>query len=73
MLTECERVFSTAKKTIIPGRNALSDVIVEACECLKAWWNNNVMSGAIEPKTSGLKRKAAAMKEDDEGLVGLPD
>jgi len=31
MSSECERVFSSAKK-------ALADDIIEATECLKAWW-----------------------------------
>jgi hypothetical protein len=42
MPTECERVFSAAKKTITPERNALSERVIEACECLKAWWRNKV-------------------------------
>jgi hAT family C-terminal dimerisation region len=69
MSTECERVFFAAKKTITPERNALSDKIIEACECLKAWWRNKVISEAIEPKASGPKRKAAVMKEEDEVLA----
>ena len=73
MSTECEGVFSGAKNTITSGRNALNDRVIEACECLKAWWRNKVISGAIEPKTRGLKTKAEAMEEDDEVLAGLPD
>jgi hypothetical protein len=73
MSTDCERVFSAAKKTITSRRNALSDKVIKACEFLKAWWRNKVISGATEPKTSGPKRKAAAMEEDDEVLAGLPD
>jgi hypothetical protein len=37
MLTECERVFSSAKKLITPERNNLREDIIKACECLKAW------------------------------------
>jgi hAT family protein len=37
---ECERVFSSAKKLITPERNKLADDIIEALECLKAWWDN---------------------------------
>jgi hypothetical protein len=36
MLTECEQVFSSAKKLITPERNQLEEDIIEACECLKA-------------------------------------
>ena len=31
MSTECERVFSSAKKLLTPERNALSEDIIEAC------------------------------------------
>jgi len=40
MSTECERAFSSAKKLLVPERNALSMDIIEACECLKTWWKN---------------------------------
>jgi hypothetical protein len=35
----CERVFSSAKKLIIPERNSLADDTIEAVECLKAWFD----------------------------------
>ena len=63
MLTECERVFSSAKRTITPERNALSERIIEACECLKAWWRNKVISVAVE---ATRKRKTSATEEDEE-------
>lgn len=69
MSTECERVFSAAKKTITPERNALSERVIEACECLKAWWRNKVISVTIE---AARKRKASATEEDEE-QVGLPN
>ena|SRR5271170_6240005 len=34
--SEHERVFSSAKKLLIPERNALVDDIIEVTECLKA-------------------------------------
>jgi hAT family C-terminal dimerisation region len=40
---ECERAFSSAKKLITPERNSLADDIIEALECLKAWWNNGLV------------------------------
>jgi hypothetical protein len=43
MLTECERVFSSAKKLLIPERNKLTEDIIEACECLKAWWKKELI------------------------------
>jgi hypothetical protein len=36
MSTECERVFSSAKKLLTPIRSCLKEDIVEATECLKA-------------------------------------
>jgi hypothetical protein len=43
MSTECERTFSSAKKTVSPSRNGLKDDIIEATECLKAWWDNGLI------------------------------
>jgi len=43
MATECERVFSSAKKLLTPDRNALKDDIIEATECLKAWWKDELI------------------------------
>jgi hypothetical protein len=43
MSTECERVFSSAKKLITPERDQLEEDIIEACECLKAWWRNSLI------------------------------
>ena len=43
MPTECERVFSSAKKLIAAERNQLVEDIIEACECLKAWWRNRLI------------------------------
>jgi hAT family C-terminal dimerisation region len=40
---ECERAFSSAKKLITPERNSLGDNIIEALECLRAWWNNGLI------------------------------
>jgi len=38
MSSECEKIFSSAKKLLTPERNALADDIIEATECSKAWW-----------------------------------
>ena len=40
---ECERAFSSAKRLITPDRNALDDDLIEAVECLKAWWDNGLV------------------------------
>ena len=43
MSTECERVFSSSKKLLTPERNRLAEDIIEACECLKAWWKKELI------------------------------
>jgi hypothetical protein len=43
MSAECERVFSSAKKMVTAERNRLSEDIIQACECLKVWWDNGIM------------------------------
>jgi len=35
---ECQRAFNSAKRFVTPDRNALGDDLIEALECLKAWW-----------------------------------
>jgi hypothetical protein len=44
MSAECERVFSSVGKMITPERNRLGDDIIEACECLKAWWDKEIIA-----------------------------
>jgi hypothetical protein len=40
---ECERAFNSAKGLITPDRNALRNDLIEALECLKAWWDNRLI------------------------------
>jgi hypothetical protein len=40
---KCERVLSSAKKMVTMERNRLSEDIIQACEYLKAWWDNGFM------------------------------
>jgi hAT family C-terminal dimerisation region len=42
--TECERVFNSAKKLLTPMRSCLKEDIIEATECLKAWWDCGMIS-----------------------------
>src|SRR3954447_15117774 len=44
--TECESTFSSAKKLVTPERDRLADDVIEACKCLKAWWE----CGVIKPR-----------------------
>jgi hAT family C-terminal dimerisation region len=59
MSTECERVFSGAKRTIIPERNRLSESVIEAWECLKAWWREGIVTNA---SPGAKKRKVSEME-----------
>jgi hAT family C-terminal dimerisation region len=47
MATQCERVFSAAKRTLTPERNALGLNILKAYECLRWWWRNGVVMGIV--------------------------
>jgi hypothetical protein len=47
MATQCERVFSAARRTLTPERNGLGLKVLEACECLRWWWRNGVVTGAV--------------------------
>jgi hypothetical protein len=38
-----ERAFSGTKKFITPGRNALANATIKATECLKAWWDQDLI------------------------------
>ncbi|KAG7410173.1 putative AC transposase [Fusarium oxysporum f. sp. raphani] len=38
MSDECERLFSSVKLTIVDRRGRLKADIIEACECLRAWY-----------------------------------
>ncbi|KJZ69857.1 hypothetical protein HIM_10757 [Hirsutella minnesotensis 3608] len=38
MSDECERLFSSAKLTVVDRRGRLKADIIEACECLRAWF-----------------------------------
>jgi hypothetical protein len=38
MSDECGRLFSSAKFTIVDRRGRLKADIIEACECLRAWY-----------------------------------
>jgi hypothetical protein len=69
MSTECERVFSGVKRTITAERNRLSDTVIEACECLKAWWRQGVVTGA----TSEIKMKKRNADEMEQPTEELPD
>jgi hypothetical protein len=44
MSTECERVFSCTKKLITPMWSLLKEKVIEATECLKAWWDCGTIS-----------------------------
>ena len=43
MSAECERIFSSTKKLLTDSRNGLQEEIIEATECLKAWWDEGII------------------------------
>jgi hypothetical protein len=43
MSMECERVFSSAKKLLTPAPDNLQEDIIEATECLKVWWDKEII------------------------------
>jgi hypothetical protein len=45
MSAECERIFSSAERLIIPERNALAYDTIKACEYLKAWCDEGLITG----------------------------
>ena len=81
MSSECERVFSSTKQMMTPARNNLNDDIVEACECLKYWWDNHliVYNKPTEDEVWQEEEEEEAKKEEEEeqessrevGLLGL--
>jgi hypothetical protein len=40
MSDECDRLFSSAKLTIVDRRGRFKADIIEACECLRAWYES---------------------------------
>ena len=59
--SECERVFSSAKLLITASRNRLLPDIIEANECLKAWF------GKPEEKQGREKRDDRTRDSNDWG------
>ncbi|KAG9379906.1 Dimer Tnp hAT domain containing protein [Pyrenophora tritici-repentis] len=57
MSDECERLFSSAKLTIVDRRGRLKADIIEACECLRAWYG--------KPQAEGNSDIEDSENEDD--------
>jgi hypothetical protein len=45
MSSECERAFSSGKRMITDDRYSLKSDIMEADQCLKSWFKNDVADG----------------------------
>jgi hypothetical protein len=57
MSTECERVFSSSKKLFSPQRCHIKKDLIEATECLKAWWGcGMIVQWAAAASTTRLIR-----------------
>src|SRR5947207_5368784 len=46
------------KKLVTPERNRSSDDIMEATECLKAWWDSGAISVRANSKVGGLSTRS---------------
>src|SRR5205085_3026684 len=68
MATQCERVFSAARRTLTPERNALGLKVLEACECLRWRWRNGVVSGM--PTVCPMTPRAVVEAQFVTALVG---
>jgi hypothetical protein len=53
MSMECERVFLSAKKLLTPARDNLQEDIIEATECLKVWWDEEIIQQRGEGSSEG--------------------
>jgi len=61
MSDECERLFSSAKLLLTDRRPRLRMDIIEACECLRAWYGSRLRS----PQLS-MRRQLMSQTMDQE-------
>jgi hypothetical protein len=67
MSAECERVFSSTKKLITTERSRLYIDIIEASECLKNWWDHELIQQRdYAPENSDLEDFEPQDDEDDD-------
>ncbi|KAJ9640112.1 hypothetical protein H2201_008629 [Coniosporium apollinis] len=66
MSAECERVFSSAKHLLSDARNRLNPDIIEANECLKAWFTDEMKEEAqLAKDIQEAEEQAAEMQVED--------
>ncbi|KJZ68286.1 hypothetical protein HIM_12323 [Hirsutella minnesotensis 3608] len=53
MSDECERLFSSAKLGVVDRRGRLKEDILEACECLRAWYGKPQADDSEDSEDSG--------------------
>ncbi|KAJ0127122.1 Uncharacterized protein HZ326_29773 [Fusarium oxysporum f. sp. albedinis] len=63
MSDECERLFSSAKLTIVDRRGRLKADIIEACECLRAWYGKPRVEENNDSEDSGNDDDWVAFRE----------
>ncbi len=56
MSSECERVFSEAKRLITDDRNLLSDVTIQAIQCQKNWLDNKLVHSELSNAVNAGKK-----------------
>ena len=62
---ECERIFSSAKLLLTPSRNRLQPDIIEASECLRAWYGK---PGDREEKLEGQVESVNQSRQGSQSL-----
>jgi hypothetical protein len=66
MSSECERAFSDAKQLIADSRYNLKSDIIQADQCLKSWFKNDVADSQ-----AAFTNIAAALDDDIIDIIGL--
>ena len=62
---ECERAFSTAKRTITVDRNALSTSSIEALQLQKNWLRNKAVRSKLSELSAHIQRKQIAERVNE--------
>lgn len=64
MSDECERTFSSAKLLLSHSRNRLSMDIIEANECLKAWFGRPTTPEEVAKQIPGFEQMTDAQRDE---------
>ena len=64
-----------SEEDLRPERNALGPKIIEACECLRWWWRNGVLTGlpTVTPRPSRAEVEARTVSLLEDTAIGDDD